>query len=53
MTGKWSQSENAAELLKLDAEDDFLGEDDEEMFGDFEDLETGQKVKGSKYFFLS
>ena len=43
MTGKWRESEDAAELLKLDAEDD---EDDEaEVFGDFEDLETGEKTE--------
>ena len=34
VTGKWKQSEDAEELLKLDDEDD-------EVYGDFEDLETG------------
>ncbi|XP_049767714.1 ribosome biogenesis protein BMS1 homolog [Schistocerca cancellata] len=38
VTGKWKQSEDAEELLKLD---DVLSDD--EMFGDFEDLETGEK----------
>lgn len=37
MTGKWKESEDAAELLQLD---DDTGE---ELFGDFEDLETGEK----------
>jgi len=40
VTGKWRESEDAAELLKMDAEDD------EEVYGDFEDLETGEEVKG-------
>ncbi|XP_066990971.2 ribosome biogenesis protein BMS1 homolog [Anabrus simplex] len=39
VTGKWKESEDAAELLRLDDGDD----DDENLFGDFEDLETGQK----------
>ncbi|XP_012252661.2 ribosome biogenesis protein BMS1 homolog [Athalia rosae] len=38
VTGKWKGSEDAAELLKLD---DL--EDNEELYGDFEDLETGEK----------
>ena len=38
VTGKWKQSEDAEELLKLD--------DDEDVFGDFEDLETGEKHDG-------
>ena len=37
VTGKWKESEDAAELLRL--EDD----SGEELFGDFEDLETGEK----------
>ena len=37
VTGKWKESEDAAELLRLD------DEDDDELFGDFEDLETGEK----------
>lgn len=36
VTGKWKESEDAEELLKLD---------DEELYGDFEDLETGEKYK--------
>lgn len=34
VTGKWKKSEDAEELLRLD---------DEELYGDFEDLETGEK----------
>jgi ribosome biogenesis protein BMS1 len=37
VTGKWKESEDAAELLQLD------GDSSEEVFGDFEDLETGEK----------
>lgn len=44
VTGKWKQSEDAEELLRLDDASD----GDDEMFGDFEDLETGQKFIGSK-----
>lgn len=39
VTGKWKESEDAEELLRLDDASD----GDEELFGDFEDLETGQK----------
>ncbi|XP_069693908.1 ribosome biogenesis protein BMS1 homolog isoform X2 [Periplaneta americana] len=39
VTGKWKESEDAAELLRLD------DESDEELFGDFEDLETGERHK--------
>lgn len=39
VTGKRSADEDAEELLKLDDASD----GDEEMFGDFEDLETGEK----------
>ena len=35
VTGRWKNQEDAEELLKLD-------DDDEEIFGDFEDLETGE-----------
>ncbi|XP_063972132.1 ribosome biogenesis protein BMS1 homolog [Diachasmimorpha longicaudata] len=42
VTGKWKESEDAEKLLELDD----LEEDDEEVFGDFEDLETGEKVQG-------
>lgn len=37
VTGKWKESEDAEELLKLD------NIDDDELYGDFEDLETGEK----------
>jgi ribosome biogenesis protein BMS1 len=37
VTGKWKESEDAAELLQLD------DNSSEEVFGDFEDLETGAK----------
>jgi len=37
VTGKWKESEYAAELLRLD------DDSGEELFGDFEDLETGEK----------
>ena len=40
VTGKWKQSEDAEELLKLDDEDD-------SVYGDFEDLETGEKHTGN------
>lgn len=40
VTGKWKESEDAEELLKLDD----LNEDD--VYGDFEDLETGEKFQG-------
>ncbi|XP_037790016.1 ribosome biogenesis protein BMS1 homolog [Penaeus monodon] len=36
MTGEWKDDKNAESLLKLDDED-------EDLYGDFEDLETGQK----------
>lgn len=36
VTGKWKESEDAAELLQLD------DDSSEEVFGDFEDLETGE-----------
>lgn len=36
MTGEWKDDKNAESLLKLDDED-------EDIYGDFEDLETGQK----------
>lgn len=43
VTGKWKESEDAEELLKLDDLDD-----DEELYGDFEDLETGEKHKAEE-----
>ncbi|CAK9802586.1 Ribosome biogenesis protein BMS1 homolog [Anthophora quadrimaculata] len=39
VTGKWKESEDAEELLKLD------DMNDEELYGDFEDLETGKKYE--------
>ncbi|XP_015119160.1 ribosome biogenesis protein BMS1 homolog [Diachasma alloeum] len=42
VTGKWKESEDAEELLKLD---DLEEDEEEEVFGDFEDLETGEKVE--------
>jgi len=47
VTGKWGQGEDAAELLKLDEEDE-KASDNEELFGDFEDLETGKKVSAAE-----
>ncbi|XP_050504650.1 ribosome biogenesis protein BMS1 homolog [Diabrotica virgifera virgifera] len=44
VTGKWKDSEDANELLKLDDAADLS--DDDEVFGDFEDLETGEKHTG-------
>ncbi|KAG8327224.1 Glycoside hydrolase 2 (Mannanase, beta-galactosidase) [Homalodisca vitripennis] len=44
VTGKWKSSEDASELLRLDDVSDT--NTDEDMFGDFEDLETGQKHQG-------
>ncbi|XP_026473047.1 ribosome biogenesis protein BMS1 homolog isoform X1 [Ctenocephalides felis] len=44
VTGKWKSSEDASELLKLDDASD----DDSEIFGDFEDLETGTKHIGEE-----
>lgn len=44
VTGKWKASEDAQELLRLDD----LSDEDEELFGDFEDIETGDKHKGKK-----
>lgn len=40
MTGEWKDDKNAETLLKLDDED-------EDLYGDFEDLETGQKFTAS------
>lgn len=42
VTGKWKASEDAEELLRLDD----LSDDDSEVYGDFEDLETGEKHSG-------
>merc|ERR1719505_126987 len=43
VTGKWGENEDAETLLQNDIDDD----DDEDIFGDFEDMETGEKVSGS------
>merc|ERR1719495_2943528 len=40
VTGNWSKGRDAEELMKLDDEED-------EVYGDFEDLETGKKVDGN------
>nr|XP_023014590.1 ribosome biogenesis protein BMS1 homolog [Leptinotarsa decemlineata] len=42
VTGKWKEDEDATELLKLDDAED-LDDIDSEVFGNFEDLETGEK----------
>lgn len=42
VTGKWKECEDAEELLKIDAVED------DEMFGDFEDLTTGEKFKAKE-----
>ncbi|XP_055626583.1 ribosome biogenesis protein BMS1 homolog [Toxorhynchites rutilus septentrionalis] len=44
VTGKWKASEDAEELLKLDD----MSDGDSEMYGDFEDLQTGEKHSGNK-----
>lgn len=43
VTGKWRASEDAEELLRLD---DMSDADSDEVYGDFEDLETGEKHAG-------
>lgn len=40
VTGKWKHNEDATVLLE---------DDDEELYGDFEDLETGRKVEGKDF----
>lgn len=47
VTGKWKDSEDADELLKLDDAPD-LSDAESEVFGDFEDLETGEKHEAPK-----
>lgn len=42
VTGKWKSSEDAEQLLALDD----MSDGDSEVYGDFEDLETGKKFKG-------
>ncbi|XP_062544498.1 ribosome biogenesis protein BMS1 homolog [Armigeres subalbatus] len=44
VTGKWKGSEDAEELLKLDD----MSDGDTEVYGDFEDLETGEKHVGQR-----
>ncbi|XP_049298010.1 ribosome biogenesis protein BMS1 homolog [Anopheles funestus] len=44
VTGKWKASEDAEELLKLDD----MSDGDSDVYGDFEDLETGEKHEASK-----
>ena len=43
VTGEWKESENASTLLAMD--DD--GMDSDELDGDFEDMETGEKHQGT------
>jgi len=51
VTGKWEKGKDAKNLLDEDDDDIFGdgdgGDDDEEMFGDFEDFESGQVFKGN------
>lgn len=42
VTGKWKSSEDADELLRLDNLSDH-GDSDDDVYGDFEDYETGEK----------
>lgn len=44
VTGKWKESEDAQEILKLDD----MEISDDEIYGDFEDLETGEKHVSEK-----
>lgn len=44
VTGKWKPSEDAQELLRLDD----LSDAESEVYGDFEDMETGEKHDGKK-----
>lgn len=44
VTGKWKSTEDAEKLLELDD----MSDADSEVFGDFEDLETGEKFEGKK-----
>lgn len=44
VTGKWKASEDAEKLLELDD----MSDGDSEVYGDFEDLETGQKFDGKE-----
>ncbi|KAL7049512.1 hypothetical protein ACKWTF_003734 [Chironomus riparius] len=42
VTGKWKSNEDAEQLLALDD----MSDGDSEVYGDFEDLETGEKFEG-------
>lgn len=42
VTGKWKSTEDAEQLLALDD----MSDGDSEVYGDFEDLETGEKFEG-------
>lgn len=44
VTGKWKGSEDAEQLLALDD----MSDGDSEVYGDFEDLETGEKFDAKK-----
>lgn len=44
VTGKWKSSEDAEKLLALDD----MSDNDSEVYGDFEDLETGEKFAGKE-----
>ncbi|CRL06518.1 CLUMA_CG019550, isoform A [Clunio marinus] len=44
VTGKWKSSEDAEKLLALDD----MSDGDSEVYGDFEDLETGEKFTGKE-----
>lgn len=42
VTGKWKSTEDAEQLLELDD----MSDGDSDLYGDFEDLETGEKFSG-------
>ncbi|XP_063702700.1 ribosome biogenesis protein BMS1 homolog [Culicoides brevitarsis] len=44
VTGTWKDSEDASELLKLDD----MSDGESETYGDFEDLETGEKFEAKR-----
>ena len=43
VTGEWKESENASTLLAMDD----AGLDSDELDGDFEDMETGERHEGT------
>lgn len=47
VTGAWKDSEDAEQLLKLDDAED-IDSDGSDLYGDFEDLETGEKQTTEK-----